>query len=327
MPRPRKSQISLDTTPYYHCVSRCVRRAFLCGEDKYTGQSYEHRRGWVEERILTLTRWFSIDVCAFAVMSNHCHVVLHVDIDQAQSWSTHEIVDRWHGLFAGTPLSQRLLSDQTLCEAELRAVEEKAETWRDNLMSVSWFMRCLNEYIARQANTEDNCTGRFWEGRFKCQALLDEAAVMACMAYVDLNPIRANIADTPEESDHTSVKKRIHAMQNLPPEQPKALMPLVGNPRKEMPKGLAFSLKDYLELIDWTGRCIRDDKRGSISSDLPPILKRLQIEEEAWLSLTKGFEGLFTSLVGKEQSVQYACEQQGKQWTHGINACRYHFPT
>ena len=90
-------------------------------------------------------------------------------------------------------------------------------------------------------------------------------------------------------------------------------MPFVGNPRKEMPKGLAFQLKDYLELIDWTGRCIRDDKRGAISNNLPPILERLQIEQEAWLSLIQGFETLFTSLVGKEQSVQAACEQQGKR--------------
>ncbi len=327
MPRPRKSQISLDATPYYHCVSRCVRRAFLCGEDKYTGQSYEHRRGWVEERILELTHWFSIDTCAFAVMSNHCHILLHVDVDQAKAWSTRETIERWHGLFSGNPLSQRFLSGQALCEAELRAVEEKAEIWRGNLMSVSWFMRCLNEHIARQANAEDNCTGRFWEGRFKCQALLDEAAIMACMAYVDLNPVRAGMADTPEASDHTSVQKRIHAIQNSQPGQPEELMPFVGNPRKEMPKGLAFQLEDYLQLIDWTGRCIRDDKRGSISSELPPILERLQIEQEAWLSLTDSFETLFTSLVGKETSVQAACEQQGKRWTHGINACRHYFPT
>lgn len=327
MPRPRKSQISLDATPYYHCVSRCVRRAFLCGEDYYTGQSYEHRRGWVEDRLFELTHWFSIDICAFAVMSNHWHGVLHVDIDQAKSWTTQEIIERWHGLFAGNPLSQRFLSGETLCKAELHAVEEKAETWRENLMSVSWFMRCLNEYIARQANAEDNCTGRFWEGRFKCQALLDDAAVMACMAYVDLNPIRAGIADTPETSDHTAVQKRIYALQNSPLEQPSELMPFVGNPRKEMPTGLVFHLRDYLELIDWTGRCIRDDKHGSISAELPPILKRLQIEQKAWLSLTQSFEALFTSLVGKEHSVQIACEQQGKRWTHGINACRYHFPT
>lgn len=327
MPKPRKSQISLDATSYYHCVSRCVRRAFLCGEDKYTGQSYEHRRGWVEDRVLELTHYFAIDICAFSVMSNHCHVVLHVDVDQAKSWTTREIIEHWHGVFAGNSLSQRFIAGQLLCEAEILSLEEKAETWRNNLMSVSWFMRCLNESIARQANAEDHCTGRFWEGRFKCQALLDEPAVLACMAYVDLNPVRAGIADTPESSDHTAVQKRIYAIQNNQPDQPEELMPFAGNHRKEMPKGLAFHLRDYLDLIDWTGRCIRDDKRGSISNELPPILKRLQIEPEAWLSLTNGFEDLFTSLVGKERSVQAACEQQGKRWSHGINACRYHFPT
>lgn len=250
-----------------------------------------------------------------------------MDVDQAKSWTTSEVIEAWHGLFAGNALSQRFLSGQALCEAELRAVAEKAEVWRANLMSVSWFMRCLNEYIARKANTEDNCTGRFWEGRFKCQALLDESALIACMAYVDLNPVRADIADTPETSMHTAIQSRIHAIQNIQPDQPGKLMPFVGNARKEMPKGLAFQLTDYLELVDWTGRCIRDDKRGSISSEQPPILKILQIEQDAWLSLTQGFEGLFTSLVGKERSVQHVCEQQGKRWTHGINACRRHFPS
>ena len=132
MPKPRKQQICLEATPYYHCVSRCVRRAFLCGEDHYSGQSYEHRRGWVEERLLELTCWFSIDLCAYAIMSNHFHVVLHVDVKQAERWTTREIVERWHGLFAGNLLSQRFLSGHELGDAELRAVEEKAELWRDD---------------------------------------------------------------------------------------------------------------------------------------------------------------------------------------------------
>ena len=328
MPKPRKQQICLEATPYYHCVSRCVRRAFLCGEDHYSRQSYEHRRGWVEERLHELTNWFAIDLCAYAIMSNHFHVVLHVDVKQAERWTTREIVERWHGLFAGNLLSQRFLSGHELGDAELRAVEEKAELWRENLTSVSWFMRCLNEHIARQANAEDNCTGRFWEGRFKCQALLDEAALMACMVYVDLNPVRAGMAKTPEMSDHTAVKQRIACLQERSePSQPTTLMPFVGNPRKKMPKGLACHLQDYLQLIDWTGRAIRDDKKGAIQQSLPPILERLNLEQDTWLHLTTEFENLFKTLVGNEQAVQSTCVRQGQRWAQGLNACRHYFPT
>ena len=94
MPKVRKSQISLASTPYYHCVSRCVRRGFLCGEDPYTGKSDEHRREWVEDRLHQLTQIFVIDVCAYAVMSNHTHVVLHVNQEQAESWSQREVIER-----------------------------------------------------------------------------------------------------------------------------------------------------------------------------------------------------------------------------------------
>ena len=128
-------------------------------------------------------------------------------------------------------------------------------------------MWVLNESIARQANAEDNCTGRFWEGRFKSQALLDEAALAACLAYVDLNPIRAGMAITPETSDHTSIQQRIATAQavhtpNHPQQQTKGLLPFAGYPRQDMPKGLPFRLTDYLELVDWTGRILREDKRG-----------------------------------------------------------------
>ncbi|SBT18845.1 hypothetical protein MGA5115_03006 [Marinomonas gallaica] len=169
-------------------------------------------------------------------------------------------------------------------------------------MDISWFMKELNENIARQANFEDQCTGRFWEGRFKSQALLDEAALMACMAYVDLNPVRAKMTDTPEHSDHTSIKKRIHsAKQN---QQPKALHPFVGNPRKNQPKGLPFKLKDYLQLVDLTGRIVgrivRQNKRGSIDLSFTPILQRLNIPSENWLTIATQFEQHTFVAVGTE---------------------------
>ncbi len=328
MPRPRKTLISLDDTAYYHCVSRCVRRAFLCGEDPQSGRSFEHRRGWVEERLLVLSKSFAIEICAYAVMSNQTHLVLFVDSDLALTLSTREVVERWHGLFSGTLLSQRYLQGDRLCSAEVKRLEEDAEQWRERLISISWFMRCLNEPIARLANTEDNCTGRFWEGRFKCQALLDEAALAACLAYVDLNPVRAGLAETPEASDHTSIQRRIRAITNVDedkPTQPTELMPFVGNPRQHMPKGLTFQLMDYISLVDWTGRQFREDKRGRISEALPPILKRLGIEADAWLLLTQGFEGHFNNLAGKPDNMQRVCESRGQCWAHGIGAARQLF--
>jgi REP element-mobilizing transposase RayT len=159
---------------------------------------------------------FAIDVCAYAVMSNHTHVVLHINKAKAEAWSMLDVLERWHSLHKGTLLTQKYLKGDELDEASLKAVAELAEVYRNRLYDISWFMRHLNESIARQANKEDGCTGRFWEGRFKSQALLDEAALIACMAYVDLNPIRAKIAKTPEQSTHTSIKHRVESQKRAP---------------------------------------------------------------------------------------------------------------
>ena len=197
---------------------------------------------------------------------------------------------------------------------------ELAEQWRARLSDISWFMRCLNESIARQANQEDSCKGRFWEGRFKSQALLDEGALPACMAYVDLNPVRARITDTPETSDFTSIQERIRRFaqdsrrRGRPPKtevdtrkpEPSAnglacevesteacgpsLFPFVGNERQDRLEAIAFAIQDYPELVDWTGRAIREDKRGHIPSHLTPILERLGYSPEQWLAAAGGFQ-------------------------------------
>ena len=309
MPQSRQSQISLIDTPYYHCVSRCVRQAYLCGKDKHSGRSYEHRRGWVEDRLLFLGSVFAIDICAYAVMSNHTHVVLHVDKEEALDWSTEQVLKRYHKLHKGTLLTHKYLSGNPLSTAEQLTLESTVTVYRKRLYDISWFMRELNEYIAREANKEDNCSGRFWEGRFKSQALLDEAAVLSCMAYVDLNPVRAKMEKTPETSKHTSICKRARAAKQH--NQPNALMPFAGHPKQHQPKGICFELKEYCELLDNTGRCIREDKRGYIASQQNPILERLGLSDEQWLTLTQEFELQFCYAAGAEHMMQ-----QFKSHTH-----------
>jgi REP element-mobilizing transposase RayT len=316
MPKPRSQQISLSDTPYYHICSRTVRKAFLCGVDKETGVSYEHRRTWIEKRIFQLAKVFAIDICAHAVMHNHLHLVLHVDSEQAKSWTTAEVLQRWHKLFKGTLLTQQYQMKQPLDKFQLAMVKSTADIYRKRLIDISWFMRSLNEPIARKANREDKCTGHFWEGRFKSQALLDEGAILSCMAYVDLNPVRAGIATTPEQSNFTSIQLRIKAA--IKGQQPTALLSFAGNEHEDQTTGIRFSLKDYLTLVDETGRILRDDKRGAINSKTASILTRLHISEESWLKLTTNFEGIFTGAVGTVEHLCEFSEHVGLQRTHGI---------
>ena len=305
MTRPREQLISVADTPYYHVVSRCVRRTFLCGFDRHSGINYEHRRLWIEERIRLLSSLFAIDLCAYAVMSNHYHLVVKLCPEQAEPWSNDEVLDRWASLFKGPPIVQRYLAGEDLHEAELRFVDRMVAVYRQRLSDLSWFMKCLNESIAREANREDGCTGHFWESRFKSQALLSEQALLSCMAYVDLNPVRAAMADTPEDSDYTSIRERItpgfnlaeaiqtQAEQLFLKQFPLPLKPLLnfeGAVRNEPQRGILFSLSDYLELVDYTGRLIHPDKRGHIPAQQPPILKRLGLTTEEWLVEATEFE-------------------------------------
>jgi REP element-mobilizing transposase RayT len=326
MTRPRKELISLDDTPYYHCVSRCVRRAFLCGCD---GEfNFEHRRGWIVERIKTLASVFTIDIAAYAIMSNHYHLVLRVNTELAQGWSISEVIARWTQLYKPPLLISRYQLNPNLSRAELEVVEEIVNTWRQRLMDISWFMRCLNEPIARMANTEDKCTGRFWEGRFKSQALLDETAVLSCMAYVDLNPIRAAMADCPENSDYTSIQERLGiepAINSVKEEisNKAILLPFAGDAHwRNHAEHIPFHFADYLELVDWTGRILRDDKRGAISANLPPILQRLHIQPERWLRNCKHLEQDFHRAIGPIAKLEQLCEKLNQRWLHGQSACR-----
>lgn len=317
MPQSRKSQVNLNTTTYYHCISRCVRRAYLCGKDKLTGQSYEHRRKWVEDKLLLLTQIFAIDVCAYAIMSNHSHIVLHVDEKSTEDWSIEEVLFRWHQIFKGSNLTLEYLQGRKLTENEYKIVKEAAGNYRKRLSSISWFMRVLNEYIARKANKEDECTGRFWEGRFKSQALLDESALLACMAYVDLNPVRAGIAKSPETSEYTSIKKRLKAL--LTNGQPEELRPF--KHEKQTQNDLNFNLLDYIELVNMTSKVIVDKSRlnQSFSSNL---LKILKLDVASWFVMTQKFTSVFHGAVGKTDSLSQYCSNQNKKRRRNLSICQ-----
>jgi REP element-mobilizing transposase RayT len=301
--------ISLADTPYYHVTSRCVRRAFLCGVDHYSGQDYEHRRQWVVDRVRLLSSLFAIDVCAYAVMSNHYHLVLKLCPEQLNSLSDEQIIERWCALFKGPLLIQRSRNGETLSTPERSTVCDIVNVWRDKLSSISWFMRCLNQPIARQANLEDKCTGKFWESRFTSQALKSEEALLSCMAYVDLNPVRAGLANNLEASSYTSIQERIrpafdleYAIRNQREcgdlldfnSSLKPLLHFENGLLNRAQAGVLFAFQDYLELVDWTGRIIRNDKRGYTDNESPPILRRLHISPEQWHLNTTRFEAIHT---------------------------------
>ena len=198
----------------------------------------------------------------------------------------------------------------------------------------------FNEKIARMTNIEDDVTGRFWEGRFKCQALLDEQALLSCIAYVDLNPVRAAMATTPENSDHTSIQTRVQYWQEQAKKpktpdcqqsvtenyQPMNLHPFIGNLRQDTPKGILFNLVDYLQLVDWTGRQIREDKNGAIPSNSAAILERLSISPEHWIYLCTNFESHFKGLVGSAHSLKQACKTFNRQRTPNLSSSAGVFP-
>jgi REP element-mobilizing transposase RayT len=340
---PRKYVVDEDEVGVYHCINRCVRRAFLCGTDKHSGQCFDHRKQWIQDRLEVLAGQFGIDVLAFAVMSNHLHVVLRNRPDVVKSWSDEEVARRWWILFPqkrkedGSPADPRD-GDLTMITADPGKLAEI----RKRLSNIGWFMRCLAEPIARMSNKEDQCTGRFWEGRYKCQPLLDEAAIAACMAYVDLNPIRAQIAESPETSRFTSAFERIQAQQAESDAQESDAQRERGNwvspvelardhasesasvptVRASNRGCLSMTQSQYLQLLDWSGRQVSRGKRGAIPAGLPPILARLGVSEDGWLKLVKDFGRLFRRAAGSPASLAREATRRERRWLHGTRAGR-----
>ena len=351
----RKEIVLPNKEAVYHCIARCVRRAFLCGYDKFSGNSYNHRKMWIKKRIKELSSIFVIDVCGYAVMSNHLHVILRTRPDLVKELEPEEIAKRWYKLFPKGRSDKGNPKEPT--ELEISALvnnEDKINEIQDRLGSISWFMRCVNEYIAKLSNKEDKCKGRFWEGRFSCQRILDEAGLLTCMTYVDLNPVRAKMELTPEDSSYTSGSDRIKARQaeeklNILKKRNEieGSLESKGNKNKIIStnlkqsksadwlnpittvgskKGLlSISLEEYLEVLDITGREIRDGNKGSIPQNLKPILKRLEINEEKWVKTVKSYGSIFCRVTGKMESITKAAKEAGRNWLKGVKISKQVF--
>ncbi|MBX3698150.1 MAG: hypothetical protein R3F08_06205 [Dokdonella sp.] len=319
MTTARRLLVDPDTPGFYHCVSRCVRRSWLCGVDPYSGVSYEHRRGWVEQRLLMLAELFAVGVYAYAVMSNHVHVVLRIDPTAAASWSDEDVAMRWVRLFPATMMGEVDEAGCRLKEENLLGNADRLQACRQRLGSLAWFMKSLNEPIARRANGEDACTGRFWEGRYKCQALLDEAAVLSCMSYVDLNPIRAGMAENLESSAHTSAVQRIEAVRSG---ASRAKAPLSSLNVAVTAAYLPITTEDYLDLIDWTARMSRPDKRGSIAATEPAILRKLGLSEHQWHQQMLGTETRYWRAIGSTRSLIEKAAAIGQSWLKGLGSAQ-----
>ena len=207
---PRKDVVDPEQIGVYHCWNRCVRRAWLCGFDPLTGVDYEYRRLWIKDRLALLAQLYAIEIGWHALMSNHIHLILRNRPDVVATWSDQEVVRRMLTIHRLTRALDGDCQPPNALEIRMAMADpEQVACYRRRLADVSSFMASLDEYVARRCNREDGVKGSFWEDRFGCRSLEDESAILVCGIYIDLNPIRAGEARTPEDARHTSAWNRI----------------------------------------------------------------------------------------------------------------------
>jgi len=314
----RSKILASDGNGYYHCISRCVRQSFLCGVDRSSGHCFEHRRQWIEHRILEISRHFAVSTLAYSVMSNHFHVVLKTNSDLAAEWSAKQVAIRWLKLFPGPKQIMKNPKSKAQLVKALTEDPDRIKVLRARLASVSWFMRSINEPIARRANKEENKKGRFWEGRFKCQALLDQRAVLSCMAYVDLNPVRAGKARSLEKCAFTSARKRL--FDAIADQSPNVFLnkPLEAIAGQASVPALGLTERQYLRLVEWTGLKAYKGKSSRLSTIFlaqnQGFPENMIEHPELWLYQVKGTENLFFRAIGSLESLRTKASELGQNW-------------
>jgi len=310
----RSELIDPENAGYYHLISRCVRRAFLCRQDPETSKDYDYRSQWIENRILELAQYFTIEAYSYAVMHNHYHLVVYSDPKAPGSWSDLDVADKWLKVFPGKFINPKFKTQRDLRVQAIVKDPELLATYRERLGSLSWLMRRINEPLAKAANAEDFCKGHFWESRFQSQALLDEGAALTCMAYVDLNPIRAKMATSLKESEHTSIKKRLesHTDQELNG----TLKAIAGKVKN---RTMVLPLKDYIQLVEWTGQAIVYPNKAKLPAQISSTLAHLNIQQENWLGQVQTYGGNYYRFVGSLEKIKAKTQALGQKWLKGLN--------
>lgn len=306
------------------------------GDDPLTGRNYDHRKRWLENKLEVHAAYFGIDLLGYAIMSNHFHLVLRSRPDVVRTWEDDEVARRWCMLCPTRKNADGSAKEPT--PAEIRSISADPDELREirwRLSDISWWMRLLCQHIGQRANRETGESGRFWESRFRAVRLLDESALLACIAYVDLNPIRAQLAETIETSDFTSAKQRLEAllMKSKPDEDAqsrtqtssadlpdRSLSPVQCDERNDAlgpcpcrsdfrcsDKGfLNYTAAEYLQFLDWTARNIAPRKPGSTPVAAPPILERVGLRPSVWLDLVENFGKLFHNVAGQPHEIAQA---------------------
>ena len=203
----------------YHTWSRCVQRAFLCGEDPVTGNNFDHRRLWIKTLLEYQASVFAVEVGNYTILANHQHAILRTRPDVAATWPDEQVAWRWKLAWPRWEDGQWVChpSDQEI--EELLNHPERIPQLRENLSSLSWFMARWKEPIARLANAESQTKGHFYEQRFGSRELVDEGAVLCCSVYVDVNQIKAGMADSLEGSRYAAIHDRLQAWRRREAEE------------------------------------------------------------------------------------------------------------
>lgn len=323
----RRDVFSPDEIAVVHVMNRTTRRCFLFGDDRLSGRNFDHRKVWVEDRLKLLASQFGIDLLCYTVLSNHFHLVLRSRPDVVCTWDDTEVARRWLTLCPVQKDESGRAIEPT--DAELNSIRNDKLSLaqiRRRLSDISWWMRLFCQNIAQRANLEERETGKFFQARFKATRLLDETSILACAAYVDLNPIRAALAETLEGSQFTSIQKRLLDLKASAGEPIAAseqrsaasfLAPVDLNEASDRigscphPHGhrcsdkgfLPMTVAAYAEMLDWTARQIRGDKRGATPAGLAPIFDRLGIHRETWIELVREFGRLFYVVAGQPHQI------------------------